>query len=568
MSALKLRKIMLAAAAVLMAALPPLPAATLVLDEQFQTPAFTHETVPLRVLSLPDGKFLRYSGAATLSTDTSAGPITRYFPDGTLDASFQFSRDYHDVSTVIALPDGKLLVAARQHSYGVLTGFERILRLEANGAIDPTFDAPLVGFGSARLVRRIVIAPDGRIIVAGGFESFAGTPRQFVARLHAHGALDESFNPPAFLAPGASKGSVWTAATTADGKVIVAGDFVRISGVASDPRGIARFNFDGSVDTSFVPSGFARVAATRQLIVQSDGKVVMAGGYNIGNSFPRYALLRLNLDGSRDTTFNPAGYGFTPTTRDMALAADGRFVAALGNTVLRYNADGSADTTFASVAANSGLANGAVYSVAVEPGGTVIFSGLFDSVGQRLPGYPGVGRAAVNGTPQTIALTHRPADRAVVTSALWHPDGTAFATFGAAFKPLTPQVPYAFARLMGDGSVSPTPALSSNEPGSVLNASFTAGDFTRAADGSLYVSGARFSPEHESLGLRPAAASLKQEPSCGVLRCIPGRKAFAHRRVDGYSAARRPSGPAGDGYVEWSSAATPSHRHAIIRFRC
>lgn len=68
-------------------------AASLLLDENFRAPKFVQPQPALGTVLLPDGKFLLFSITETLA-DQPAGAITRYLTDGTLDASFNFSRDY------------------------------------------------------------------------------------------------------------------------------------------------------------------------------------------------------------------------------------------------------------------------------------------------------------------------------------------------------------------------------------------------------------------------------------------------------------------------------------------
>src|SRR4029453_6296485 len=93
-----------------------------------------------------------------------------------------------------------------------------------------------------------------------------------------------------------------------DGKILIAGDFVSVNGVSAP--GIARLNSDGSVDSSFNPSGFMPANPNsprpiRGIVIQSDGKIVIGGRLtmeadNFGSIIP---LVRLNTDGSADQTY-------------------------------------------------------------------------------------------------------------------------------------------------------------------------------------------------------------------------------------------------------------------------
>src|SRR5205823_1660150 len=126
------------------------------------------------------------------------------------------------------------------------------------------------------------------------------------------------------------------------------------------------YNADGSLDSSFGNNGlvitdFGFDSQAFALAVQTDGKIVVAGYTFTGGSQYDFALARYNTDGSLDTTFGTNGEVVTDfgTGGDEALAvvidADGKIVVAgytfTGDSqydfaLARYNADGSLDTSF------------------------------------------------------------------------------------------------------------------------------------------------------------------------------------------------------------------------------
>ena len=165
-----------------------------------------------------------------------------------------------------------------------------ILRLQEDGGIDPSYNAP-APYG----VNTIVLQPDGKELIAGLFENVQGEPRTGLARLNAVGSLDTSFYP-IFTRPG----TVFTLATQFD-KVIAGGGFTRVNGpfVGS----VVRLNEDGTLEPSFQ----TRVIAgnTLRLETQSDGKIVVLNDIVASGSSIFTGLLRLTTDGARDTTFAP-----------------------------------------------------------------------------------------------------------------------------------------------------------------------------------------------------------------------------------------------------------------------
>ena len=139
------------------------------LDPTFHPPFFAVPSAPGRAQLLPDGKYLLYFNIDTL-TDQPTGAPMRFLPDGTLDTSFHFTRDYVG-GTEAPTSDGKLIVSASQTVYGFSDGTEAILRLNADGSIDSSFNPAAKALGN---VRAIAFQPDGKILVVGFFTQFAG----------------------------------------------------------------------------------------------------------------------------------------------------------------------------------------------------------------------------------------------------------------------------------------------------------------------------------------------------------------------------------------------------------
>jgi uncharacterized delta-60 repeat protein len=191
----------------------------------------------------------------------------------------------------------------------------------------------------------------------------------------AAGDVDLSFDPGSCV-----NGSVNTIKVQPDGKLIIGGEFTTIKGLAR--HGVARLNADGSGDSSFfyeAPS-YGGTYPVHSLALQADGKLLVGGEvYNFG-------FIRVNIDGTPDTSFNEnasaaiapfAYYGAAVNT--IAVQPDGKIFYA-GDGVLRLNSDGTLDSTF--IAAEYGV----IYAIALQPDGKVIVSGYFE-YGPSGPGY-------------------------------------------------------------------------------------------------------------------------------------------------------------------------------------
>src|SRR6266508_3570350 len=104
-------------------------------------------------------------------------------------------------------------------------------------------------------------------------------------------------------------GDVYSIAVQVDGKVIIGGDFTSVNSLGR--TNVARLNADGSIDTTFNAwtdrdAGSSLDYAVRAVVIQTDGKVLLGGGFGTVNGAARSHIARLNKDGSLDTGFNAA----------------------------------------------------------------------------------------------------------------------------------------------------------------------------------------------------------------------------------------------------------------------
>lgn len=208
--------------------------------------------------------------------------------------------------------------------------------------ITPFNPALTVSSGSV-YVQTTVIQPDKKIILGGNFTSAGGVTRERIARFNTDGSLDTSFAPPSL------NGSVYCILLQDDGKLVIIGGFTTVGG-ASQPR-IARLNSDGTQDTGFTPSVSALIWGA---CYQADGKIVLFGQFTTVNSTTRNYLARLNSDGTLDTGFNPNPNAAVLTVvyqPDGKLLVGGNFSNITGvglNRLVRLNSDGTRDTGFTS----------------------------------------------------------------------------------------------------------------------------------------------------------------------------------------------------------------------------
>ena len=386
----------------------------------------------------PDGKVL-IGGSFTSYNGTTRNRVARLNADGSLDTSFAPTGSglNNSVYSLALQPDGKVLVGGEFTSYNGTTR-NRIARLNADGSLDTSFSP--TGSGLDNSLRSVVVQPDGKVLVGGFFIKFNGTARNLIARLNADGSLDTSFAP---TGSGLNDAYLYSLALQPDGKVLVGGSFTSYNGTARSH--LARLNADGSLDTSFAPAGSGLNNDVLTLALQPDGRVLAGGFLTNYNGTTRNYLARLNADGSLDTSFAPTGSGLESLVRSLALQPDGKvlvggyFTSYNGtprNYIIRLNPNGSLDTNFTPT--GSGLDN-VVRFVALQPNGKVLIGGYFTS-------YNGAPRTNITrlNADGSLETTDTPATGATYA---WAPGGATTASISVA--PSTTTIYTATATLAG-----------------------------------------------------------------------------------------------------------------------
>lgn len=490
---------------------------SITLDPNFDAPFFAAPSPPARAVLLPDGKFVEFFNIDT-ATNQSTGPLVRFNADGTLDTTFSFSRDYSGVGGVASTSDGKLIIAAGKIVYGVGDPRQHqvadILRLNADGSIDSTFGPAQTTDGGD--VRVVTVNKDGSIFVSGLFTAFNGNPTQGIVRLLPNGTVDPNFAAVSMTCParpffGNGCGVATEPVIDADGKIIIAGDFIKVNGV--DTLCVARLNHDGTLDSSFnasgfVPTGFFNGAPTplRGIGIQSDNKIVIGGRFNGGSCGNHVPLIRLNTDGIRDTDYiytaclPPNGLF---QVRGLVIDGNDRVIA-IGKSIWRFNTDGSLDSMFhnpdlsfaqQSCAQTDICPEG--FNIAFGDAGTTLFlGGTFSDIDDA--GGPSNGErwgaakfSASDGSLDTgFTTSGRVGFKIEPNSFLRRADGftlIGFAGFPASYYP---PISHSFGRLFSTGELDLTfDPIASFNPNGPLGPDFVGTGFTPFSDGSLLITG-------------------------------------------------------------------------------
>ena len=328
--------------------------------------------------------------------------LARYNTNGSLDESFgkggrvttAFGTTNDRAYAVAIQSDGKIVVAGYSVT-GTATVFA-LARYNTNGSLDTSFDVDgkvTTAFGSFDdVVSSVAIQTDGKIVAAG--MSRTGTGAVYaLARYNTNGSLDTSFDADGKVTTTVgTNAAAYSIAIQANGKIVAVGES-DISPTAV--FALARYNTDGSLDSGFGTGGmvtteFMLKDAATAVAIQADGKIVAGGIIKQANS-SAFALARYNDDGSLDTSFDTDGKVTTDFwngdyARAVAIQADGKIVAVgeshVGSdsifALARYNTDGSLDTNFGTdgkVRTAFGTSNDQAFAVAIQTDGKIVAAG-------------------------------------------------------------------------------------------------------------------------------------------------------------------------------------------------
>jgi uncharacterized delta-60 repeat protein len=277
------------------------------------------------------------------------------------------------VETVGIEADGDIITGGT-----ALTGIRRLL---SNGTIDNAFNT---AENPPDTIHALVLQSDGRIVAAGEDSRYA-----IVRRFQTNGPVD-----PSFIVMQWDFGIIHCLARQTDGRWLIGGQFD--TALEARRHGIARINVNGGLDDSFDPGSGAN-SRVMAIVQQPDGRILLAGQFTRINGVLRNRIARLLPNGTLDPSFNP-GPGADNNIMAVALQPDGRiliggiFDSVNGvprGSIARLNSDGSLDPGFDTRVG----ADGSVRAIVALPSGQVLIGGAF----QNINGVPRPGIARLRG---------------------------------------------------------------------------------------------------------------------------------------------------------------------------
>ncbi|MES2128830.1 MAG: hypothetical protein V4463_16295 [Pseudomonadota bacterium] len=368
-----------------------------------------------------DGKVVL--AMSTLTSGNENFKVMRVNGDGSPDTSFGGSgtvvvavgAGLDEARGLAIQADGKILVSGQSDVNG--NRDISLVRLNADGSLDATF-----GKGNGKLIlpvgvgadvaASVLVQGDGRITLTGSANNGSNDDVAIV-RLTPDGNLDTSFAAGAgklTLPIGSANDRGFDSALQTDGKLLV---LARTSTSGNNDFAVLRFNEDGTPDTSFGTAGKVIVPVSagqdipQSMVIGNDGHIYVSGsiGGNLQTNLgAKLGVLRLNTDGSVDTTFGNNGVAYAPLedshyaySGKVTIAPDGKIVVFgfsayddnfNGNlAVARFNHDGTPDRTFHPDGDTLGLS--VMHSAATVPVPLDPRASLFDAEMSAAGNYAG-----------------------------------------------------------------------------------------------------------------------------------------------------------------------------------
>ncbi|NDV61617.1 hypothetical protein G0Q06_04060 [Puniceicoccales bacterium CK1056] len=212
----------------------------------------------------------------------------------------------------------------------------------------------------------------------------------------------------ASFTPGFFNNSVYAIDFQSDGRPIIGGTIGHTSGEFEGAGNIARLSLTGSVDTSFNNSGTGFNNRVRCIVVQDDDKILVGGDFTTYNGTPANRLIRLNSNGSIDTTFlSNIGTGFDNSIHTIAIQQDGEIL--VGGDFGDFNGVLTSNLGLVRLASDgnpgAGLAlpfdtgfGARIKEIIVEPNGDILVIGSF-YIGWTGSGFrSGIARLNIDGS--------------------------------------------------------------------------------------------------------------------------------------------------------------------------
>jgi uncharacterized delta-60 repeat protein len=347
-------------------------------DSTYDAPAAL--TQPVQVFTvLSTGKIMVGTRSSDSYYSTPSSLALRLLADGTPDTSFAPLSGTGRVNAFAEDANGALYIG------GDFTAdlYQCLVRVTASGDIDAQFTSALA---SNAAVRSAAVWGNGVVVGLAARTYYGDSGLVPLQRLTSSGARDTSWNPTL------GNGSAWNTPTVTDvlatsaGKLMVVGSFSTVNG--SSRAGVAQFNSDGTLDTTFVPAAGVTLSKSPQVTELTSGGCVVFGAQLFSGTYGGASAVQYNSDGTVAHTYE---LGTSDTCEILAVFPSGEAVGRGNINSGNYWYYGYSDRLPALLEFNSsGVVSGglsfevdataSVTCVAALPDGRLIVGGEFTEV--------------------------------------------------------------------------------------------------------------------------------------------------------------------------------------------
>ncbi len=209
-----------------------------------------------------DGKVL-VGGYFSTYNGVQSGTILRLHADGSTDNTFNATAFTKTITAMAVQQDGKIVVGTDEKEGD--TYLAGIYRFNPDGSLDAS---GRFAVAEGMLPLALAVQPDGKLILGGSFTKLGDYPANYLVRLNPDLSMDDAWKAGV---EAKLNNAVDKIVVQPDGKIIVKGAFNFIN---NDPSGgYVRLNGDGSIDTGFTLDVDQNERATA-VALQADGKIV------------------------------------------------------------------------------------------------------------------------------------------------------------------------------------------------------------------------------------------------------------------------------------------------------
>jgi uncharacterized delta-60 repeat protein len=324
-------------------------------------------------------------GGFTTYNGVSANRIISLNPNGTINTAFDIlgagiMNGYNDTVSVIRLSStNKLYVGGSMSTY---QGFDvGAIALSLSGSKDPSFDTNGGFFNTATLasdIRAAVKDSAGNIYIAGTFSGYGGIGvGANIIKLFKDGTIDSSFS----TGTGFNGQVTGLAIQPSTGKIYACGLFTTYRSTTA--QGLIRINLDGQRDPTFdTITGFT--GTPEVMVLDSAENLYIGGGFSSYKSTSVTNLIKIRPDASVDFSFNITGTTFNGTVLSIVLDSAGKlyvggafslYRGAANNRIIKLNTDNTKDTSFDNTTGFDATVN----AIALNSAGDLYVVGNFTS---------------------------------------------------------------------------------------------------------------------------------------------------------------------------------------------